>query len=648
MKDIKKQKNYYKNLKRLLSFVNKDKKSFYLAMFFSFINAIFYIGGSYLIGYIVSSFFEPLGNGKTFSDFETTKFFLILTVLVLSYLVYGIFRYSEQYIYAKISYQASARLRNEIVDKLIHLDISFYDKNKTGDLISNLVIDANNIANSLFQLLSQLISAFFNITITIVMMFLVSTALSLIIIPITLISFGMVFLLIKKSQPYFIKMQMIFGELNAFVEESLQNTKITNAFNKQEHLFNQLTDITKRIRDTAFKGDFISKSFDSIYTFLSNFLILIITGISAYFYFRGTNVLGVQGFGADINGHATAGLIFTFISINWNFLGPFQALMGAVFNIQVGIASTNRISKLLDEPLPKTDHEIIRIVKISYNENVNDFLECSNEDPFGFFAWKIYDPNIEKYVYKSVKGNVEFKNVYFSYDPTKNNKYQLKNASFKVKQGQNIAIVGPTGAGKTTIINLISKYYNYQKGSITIDGFELKNINRKDLKRIMTIVSQDSFLFNETILDNLNMSNEGINENDIQNAIEMTQSQHFIDSLPKGINTLIENNGQNISQGQKQLLSITRSILSNKNILILDEATSNIDSNTEIIVQKSMLNLMKYKTSFVIAHRLSTIKNADLILVVNNGEIIETGTHKSLIESRGFYYDMYTSQFIND
>ncbi|QCZ36439.1 ABC transporter ATP-binding protein [Mycoplasma nasistruthionis] len=397
----------------------------------------------------------------------------------------------------------------------------------------------------------------------------------------------------------------------------LTNTKVTNSFDKQDIIFEQLQTITSNIRKTAYKGDVIAKSFDTLYSLISNGIILLISALAALFFFKGYNAFSVLGnitFDANnvnanlINsdGSFTPGLIVMFIAVNWNFMGPFQNLLSTTFSAQVGIASTSRIFKLMQEKLPNTDHETIEI--------------------------------------NTIKGEIEFDQVYFKYNE-QGLEYQLKAASFKAKPGQVVAIVGPTGAGKTTIISLLSKYYNYQKGSIKIDSQELRNISTKSLRDNMTLVLQDSFLFNESILDNLKLMNPKATKEQIIEASKLTNAHHFIMNLPNGYDTIIENNGANISQGQKQLLSLTRAILSNKSLLILDEATSNIDSNTEQIVQKAMLELMKDKTSFVIAHRLSTIKNADVILVVDNGLIIESGNHASLLAKKGFYYNLYTSQF---
>ncbi|WP_324673194.1 ABC transporter ATP-binding protein [Mycoplasma sp. 888] len=598
----------FKTLKQLLSYFSRSKKTLFVALLFSLLNSIFYIIGSFLIGIIVQIFFEPYLNSQiTYpGKFNLTNFILMLSALTLTFILYGICRYVEQRLYIKLSFEAGATLRKELLEKILKMPVSFYDKNKTGDLISTLIVDVNNTANSLFQMMTQVVTSIFNICITIIVLMLVSSLLTLIVLPITLILFGLVFLLIKKSQPYFVKVQNSFGRLNAFVEEMLTNTKVTNSFDRQAYVYSELEKITYDIRKSAYKGDVIAKSFDIWYTLIANFVILLISGLAAIFYFKQIPVWNLIGLGVDQNGNATPAFIILFISLNWNFMGPFQNILSSAFNAQIGIASSSRIFKLLEISEPDTSNQTI--------------------------------------VINSIKGHVQFDNVYFKYNPDKL-EYQLKAASFDIKPGHVVAIVGPTGAGKTTIISLLSKYYDYTKGSIKIDGNELRNIKTDKLRDHMTIVLQDSFLFNESIKDNLKMTNQNATDEQIIKAAEMTHAHHFIMNMPQGYDTMIENNGANLSQGQRQLLSLTRAILSNKNLLILDEATSNIDSATEQIVQKAMWELMKNKTTFVIAHRLSTIKNADVIIVVNNGLIIEKGAHKELLDKKGFYHQLYTSQF---
>ncbi|QIW62428.1 ABC transporter ATP-binding protein [Mycoplasmopsis gallinacea] len=596
----------FKVFKVLWSYLKESKKYYYLGLLFAILNSLAYTSGSILIGQILHLYFEPYINGAV-PIFQWTQFLIFLSCLALMFILYGIFKYLEALFYVKASFIAATNLRLKIMHKLYKMPIKYYDSQKAGDLISSLINDVNNVGNSLFQITSQIFSSCFNIVFSGIFLCLISFKLSLIVIPLTLVLFFSVFLIIQKAQKYFTQTQNTFGLLNAFVEESLNNTMVTNSFNQQKFVFSNLKKITKTIRQIAFKGDTIARSFETWYNLISNLIILIISGIAAIFYINKVSMWGLPFFGSSESGIATPSLIITYVSLNWNFMGPFQNLLSLAFNVQVGIASSKRVHRLTELKEP--------------------------------------DLSKEKYTLdREVEGEIIFKNVFFKYNENLEN-WQLNDASFKVKQGQTIAIVGPTGAGKTTIINLLSKMYDYNKGSILIDGYELNEIKTENLRDNMTVILQDSFLFNETIRYNLKIANPNISDEQMIAAAKLTNAHHFIETMENGYDTVIENNGNNISQGQRQLIAITRAVLSNRNIVILDEATSNIDSQTEIIIQKAMLELMKNRTSFIIAHRLSTIKNADKILVIDAGKIIEEGTHEELLAQKGFYESLYSAQF---
>ncbi|WP_025755517.1 ABC transporter ATP-binding protein [Mycoplasmopsis cricetuli] len=598
----------WKTTKIIFKYLKVQKRGLIIANLFAFISAFCYVLGSLLIGIIVQKFFEPFvrENHISIDQFPTIEFILYLLLMVFCFLFYGIFCYIENYLYVKISYGLGTQLRSQIMDKLFKTPIKYYDKQKTGNLISIIINDINSFSDTLFQVTTQLFTSLWSIFFSILAMMLISSILTLIVIPISFVLFFSSFIVIVKSQKYFVATTNAFGKLNAYVEEALTNTKVTHSFEKNEFMFNNLKQITKEIRNIAFKGDISSRSFDVWFQLVSNILILIISGFAALFLIKKIPLYGIPGFASNSDGTASAGFVVTYVSLNWSYVGPFQNILNTAFAIQVGTAASNRVFKLSE-------------------------LEFKPREPENIFI-------------KEIKGLVEFKNVYFKYSEKQQN-YQLKNASFKVNPGQVVAFVGPTGAGKTTIINLLSKFYDYNKGSILIDGNELRNIKTSQLREHMTVVLQDSFLFNETIMYNLTLGNNKITKKQIIEAAKLTNIHHFIMTMPNGYDTVIENNGNNISQGEKQLISLTRAILSDKNLLILDEATSNIDSRTEIIVQKSIRHLTANKTSFVIAHRLSTIQSADIIIVINQGEIIEIGNHEQLLSQKGFYYNLYFSQF---
>ncbi|VEU75878.1 ABC transporter ATP-binding protein [Mycoplasmopsis columboralis] len=599
----------FKTLKTIFHYLKAEKTRLLWGNLFAFINAAFYVIGSVLIGLVIKEFFEPYARSIDpipLSEFNWTKFILYLSALSGAFVLYGIFRYWESYLYIRVCYGLGTKLRAQIMNKLFKTPIKYYDQQKAGNIISIIINDINNVNDTLFQITTQLFTSFWNIVLSIIVMMFVSSTLTLIIVPLSIILFFASFIVVKKSQRYFVATQNAFGKMNAYVEEMLTNTKVTNSFDRQEQVHKGLRQITREIRNIAYKGDTAARSFDVWFQLVSNILILVISAIAALFYVKGIPVYGIQGFGSNDDGTASAALVVTYVSLNWNFIGPFQNILNIAFSLQVGTASSNRVFKLSELNFKPREPEDIPIDEI--------------------------------------KGEVEFKNVWFKY-LDESNMYQLKNASFKVKPGQVVAFVGPTGAGKTTIINLLSKFYDYNEGSILIDGKELRNIKTKMLRDHMTVVLQDSFLFNETIYDNLTLGNKNLTKEEVIKAAKLTNIHHFIMTLPNDYDTVVENNGANISQGERQLISLTRAILSNKNLLILDEATSSIDSRTEIIVQNSIRHLTKNKTSFIIAHRLSTIKNADIIMVINDGQIIESGSHQELLKKEGFYYNLYHSQY---
>ncbi|TNK83640.1 ABC transporter ATP-binding protein [Mycoplasmopsis pullorum] len=592
---------------RLISYLKYQKKLFLVGLLFSFLNALFYVVGSFYVGYIFREHFDLIIQSGSGANFNLTKFSIDIAIFILSFILYGALRYSESVIYVRLSFNSAAKMRKEAMEKLLNMPISYYDQKKAGDLISTLINDINNVGNTIFNTINNFFYNFFNILLSVITMMLVSSVLTVIIVPVALGLFSVSILVIKRAQPHFVRVQNLFGELNGYVEEILHNIKIMNAFDRRDFIFDNLKVITRNIKLIAFKGDTVARSSEPWFGMVAYTVQLLIIIISISFYLNKVPMYGIKAFGLDQHGYATSGTIVTYIFLNWNFIGPFQNLLSTNFSIQVGFASTYRIFKIIDLPNDSTKEL--------------EHLKLTN-----------------------VRGEIEFKDVYFKYLPELPT-WQLKNANFTVKPGEKIALVGPTGSGKTTIINLINKFYNYQQGSITVDGLELKNIDSNNLRDNISIVSQDSFLLNDTIMNNFLVSNPKLTTEQIKDVAHLTQADHFINLLPNSYDTMIENGGNEFSQGQKQILSITRALLANRPILILDEATSNIDSITEKIIQRSLDKLMENKTCFIIAHRLSTIKNVDKILVIKDGNIIEIGNHKELIEQKGFYYNLYTSSF---
>ncbi|QZE12463.1 ABC transporter ATP-binding protein [Mycoplasma sp. Ms02] len=588
----------------LKSFLLKQKLQMNLGITFAFFNALTYVIGSFYIGYIFRTYFSAFADGKaSYESFNSTQFAIDLTILAVMFISYGIFKYLQSYCFIKASFRSSGQMSRALMDKLFKANVTYYDKNQAGDIISTLVNDVTNVSTTMYAFLNSIFANLFNVLLSTVTLFLASIKLSLIFVPVTLVMMMLSYFALKRAQPLFIAVREGFGEMNGFLEEAIANTRITNAFNQTKQMQNKFDNIVDGIRHNSFKGDLYSRSVDPWFMVVIYTAQVMITVIVTYFFFNNVTLWGVSGFGADSNDHADSGFIITYTALCWNYLGPFNALLRLNFSFQNGVASIVRVSKILKIETEKTTNE------------------------------KVHLENLE--------GHIEFKNVYFKYNK-ESLEYQLKNASFEAKPGEQIAIVGPTGAGKTTIISLLSKFYEYDKGQILVDGIELKNIDKQNFRALTSVVLQDSFLFKDTIRNNLKLYNTNISDQQVEDAAKLTNAHHFIMALENGYETVIDETFV-LSQGQKQILSITRAILSNQKLLILDEATSNVDSNTEQVIQKALMELMKNKTTFVIAHRLSTIKNADKIIVVNNGFIVEIGNHNELISKKGFYYDLYNA-----
>ncbi|WP_029512478.1 ABC transporter ATP-binding protein [Mycoplasmopsis iners] len=603
-KDVKKTKpmSSLAILKKFYLFLDKkDKNWLILGIIFALFSSISTIVATVITGKIVSDTFEPAIKSSYQQLFNTSLFIKYAATMSVLFICYSIFGYLQSRVFVHVAYKAAKKMRKVAMTKLLYMPTAFYDKEKTGDLISTLVTDINNISGAIVRLLSSLFTNLFAILFTLVAMSFYSSVITLIILVLTILLLSVTFWMTKKARPALIETQNAFGELNGYLEEMLNNTKITQSFDRQPEAQISFNKIAQKIYKNASIGDFYQKIFDPWF-FLSTSLITV-GAIVIAFLFKINNI-STYGFGASV---ADSGFIIALISLTYNLTGSFQVLLTMFLNLQLGFASSSRVFRLIDLEPPKEPTDTVKL-----------------ENPQGW---------------------IHFDKVWFKYNPNSDS-YQLKDASFYAKPGQTVAIVGPTGAGKTTIINLLSKFYYYQDGSITLDGIELNKIDKHDLRDVMAVVLQDSFMFNDTILNNLKIAKPDATFEEIQAVTKLVSADEFILKMKNGYETMIENNGLSLSQGERQLLAIARAILGNKKILILDEATSNVDSNTEKIIQNALQNsVMKNKTSIVIAHRLSTIKNANLILVVESGQIIEKGSHEELMALKGYYWNLYQTQF---
>ncbi len=588
------------SFKKLIWYINYKKIIFVSIIILNFLSSIFLATSTFLIGFIVDYAlgFNQLKVGGTFSN---SKFIIGLSIMFLTYLFHHIFNLINELLANKASLIAAKLMRSDAYKALMKMPVSFFDKSNKGEIMSVLSNDIDNVMLGLSGSLPFIFNIFFTLIISLGFMFYYSTYLTLICLVLFPILFLFVGILLTKAVPQWHKQQKRVGVINGYIEEHLAAQHLIKAYNQEKNINKEF----KSKNDHLFKSSFKASLYTGIVwpyshaaTTLLQFLISMIGVIFA---------LGKipSGSGKEI----TVGILTSF-SIYIRFMTiKINNLFENIGSIQIAITSATRIIA-------------ISKLKPTINEENLDLLN-------------------------NVEGQIEFKNVNFSY--TNNiNDLQLKNASFLAKKGQVFAFVGPTGAGKTTIINLLSKFYLPLSGEILIDGYKSSDINEQSWREKMSIVLQDTFLFKTSIMENLRYANQNASDDEIKEAAKISRADEFITNLENGYNEIILEGGQNLSQGQRQLLAITRAIIANKKILILDEATSNVDTRTEKNIQNAMLSLMKGKTSFIIAHRLSTIVNADRILVVNNGEIVEQGNHKELLAKKGFYEKLYNSSFSED
>jgi len=479
--------------------------------------------------------------------------------------------------------------RQKIARKLNNLPLSYFEKKNHGDILSLITNDIDTFNQGLIQSVPQLVTTVTSVIGIIIMMFSINvlmTFISLLIIP---ISICLMIFIVKKSQNYFVNHQLFLAEVNSDVEEMFSFHNVVKAFNAEEKMLKKFNTDNNKLSNMAWKSNFISSLMHPIMVFLGNLGYVIIAIVGTIF---------------CIKNKITVGNIQSFITYTRNLTHPIGQFSQILNMIQSSLAASSRIFAFLDEL------EEVKVV---------DVIKQKEE----------------------IKGNVEFKNVQFGY----NEKIIIKDFSLKIEAGKKVAIVGPTGAGKTTLVKLLMRFYEINKGQILIDGHNIINFKRPELRSLFGMVLQDTWMFNGTIMENLRFGNLLATDEEVIEAAKKAHVHHFIQTLPEAYNMEINEDVSNISEGQKQLLTIARAILANPKILILDEATSSVDTRTEILIQKAMDELMKNRTSFIIAHRLSTIQNADLILVLDQGDIKEYGTHEELLAAKGFYYNLYNSQF---
>ena len=577
---------------RLWSYLKVYKLSVILAIFLKVMSIVMSVLEPFVLGLAITELTRnvlDIAKGVEGASINTTYVFGVMALYLLRGLFYEIGAYYSNYFMTNAVQNTVRDMRNELSHKINQIPVSYFDKHQFGDLLGRFTSDVETVSNALQQSFLQVINGVLTLTLVICMMLYLNFQLALIVIvSIPLTYFGATFIL-KKSQPYFKKQADTLGVMNGFVQENLTGFNVLKLYGREETSSEDFREITQNLQEVGFKASFIS-----------GLMMPILNAVSDLTYLLVAVVGGLQ----VISGQLTIGNMQAFVQYVWQVNQPIQNLTQLAGQLQSAKSSLDRIFQVLDEP-----------------DEVTDAKERLEHD---------------------LTGQVSFKHVDFQYVE---NKPLIRDFNLEVKPGEMVAIVGPTGAGKTTLINLLMRFYDVTAGSISVDGHDIRNLSRQEYRKQFGMVLQDAWLYEGTVKENLRFGNLNATDEEIVEAAKAANVDHFIRTLPGGYNMEMNQESSNISLGQKQLLTIARALLADPKILILDEATSSVDTRLELLIQKAMKNLMQGRTSFVIAHRLSTIQEADKILVLKDGQIIEQGTHESLLADKGFYYDLYTSQF---
>ena len=590
---VEKAKDFKGTMKKLGVYLKPYSLSIAIVILFAIGSAAFSIVGPKILGKATTKIFEGLVQKITGVPDASIDFGYIgniAMILVALYLVSSLFGIIQSFIMSGVAQKVSYNLRKQISEKMDTLPLNYFDTRTNGEVLSRITNDVDTVNQTLNQSLSQIITSVVTLIGVLIMMFSISWIMTLATFIILPVSMVLISLVVKKSQKYFKSQQEYLGHLNGQVEEVYGGHNIMKAFNREEASTKDFDELNNTLYKSAWKSQFLSGMMMPIMSFVGNL---------------GYVLVSILGGWLTIKSVITVGDIQAFIQYVRSFNQPI-AQMAQVANImQSTAAAAERVFEFLDE-------------KDEVKDPVNSV-----------------DPS-------EIRGEVEFEDVHFGYNP---DKIIINDFSVDVKPGQKVAIVGPTGAGKTTIINLLMRFYELNAGTIKIDGLDISQMSREDLRTSFGMVLQDTWLFNGTIKDNIGYGNKNATDEQIIEAAKVTRADQFIRTLPEGYDTVLNEDASNVSQGQKQLITIARAVLADPAIMILDEATSSVDTRTELLIQQAMNRLMDGRTSFVIAHRLSTIQGADLILVMDQGEVIEQGTHEELLEQEGFYADLYYSQF---
>ena len=585
-----KPKDFKGTLKKMIAFMGRFKVALVVVLVFAIGSTIFNIVGPKVLSTATTELFNGIVakiDGSGGINFDAIAQILLFTLGL--YLLSAACSFVQGWIMSSVSQRTSYQLRRSIAEKIDRMPMGYFERTSTGDVLSRITNDVDTLGQSLNQGLTQLITSTTTIIGVLVMMLSINPLMTLVTVVILPVSIVLIMVVVKRSQKFFVAQQRTLGEINGLVEETFSGHAIVKAFNREDGTVDNFNQTNARLYNSAWKSQFVSGLMQPIMNFVGNlgYVAVAITG----------SFLAVQGI-------ITVGDIQAFIQYVKNFTQPITQLSQVSAVLQQMAAAAERIFAFLEEPEEEPERVLARA--------------------------------------KDVECCVEFDHVRFGYDPAKP---VVKDFSAQVEEGQTVAIVGPTGAGKTTMVKLLMRFYDVQGGSIRIGGRDIRDFARDDVRSLFGMVLQDTWLFSGTIRENIRYGKLDASDEEVEAAARAAYVHHFVQTLPEGYDTVIDEDAGNVSQGQRQLLTIARAILANRRMLILDEATSSVDTRTEERIQKAMDNLMAGRTSFVIAHRLSTIKSADLILVIREGDIVEQGTHEQLLELGGFYAELYNSQF---
>ncbi len=575
------------SLKRLYAYISPYKSHFFSAIFMTIIAIVMNGILPWVTGLPTTRIAQNIKNGE---GVDFTYIGKVLVVLLIIGAIYSIASFLAQMFMTNVVQHSMRDLRQDLDRKINRLPVSYFDKNQFGDVLSRVTNDVDAVSNAMQQSFIAIINAVLGIIVAIVAMLMINVKLAMVVIIIIPLSIIISKIVVNISQKYFKKQQDSLGDLNGFVQENLTGFNILKLYGREEKTLADFEEVNSRLAKNGFRAAALSG------------LMMPLVNLTAYSAYIGVSILGSYYI---IQGVLLLGNLQAFIQYVWQVSQPMGQITQLSSVIQSASAATKRVFEIMDEPEDVLNEQDIPLPE-------------------------------------TIEGNVTFENVSFSYNPEKP---LIQNLNIEVKSGQTVAVVGPTGAGKTTLINLLMRFYDVTEGSIKIDGVDTKAMNRSDVRSLFGMVLQDAWLYNDTISENIRFGKLDATDYEVVDAAKTANVDHFIRTMPDGYNMAINEEGDNVSLGQKQLLTIARAVISDPKILILDEATSSVDTRLEGLIQKAMDRVMEGRTSFVIAHRLSTIRDADLILVMDQGQIIEQGDHETLIAKKGFYEKLYNSQF---